>query len=237
MTVTAASGLNSHARIAAAASIYASPKPSLAGRKIGAASKGHFTGQMVIPDGVTGRVVVSESRLEILWKIYLLSLPEVETVVEQVPFEWFDDDGEAHTKYFDIVIVFKNGKRLACEVKPEIRLESGRVMRELRAIAAQLDGRFDDVRVLTDKGLDPIAVHNAETFFAMRVADEEADAAAEAVISRLAGSASLKGLSCQIGLGPQGTRAIIRLIARRRLRLCRHERISLASMVRRVEVI
>lgn len=88
MTFTAASGLPSRARITAAPVAHLPPQPSQAGRRIGAASKGRFTGQMVIPDGPSGRVVVSESKLEILWKIYLLSLPEVETIVEQVEFEW-----------------------------------------------------------------------------------------------------------------------------------------------------
>ncbi|MGN7871699.1 hypothetical protein [Paracoccus sp. 22332] len=243
MTDAAACGLINHAHIRDALPIrpaseqYAPPKRSLAGRKVAGASKGHFTGQMVIPDGAQGRIVMSESRLEILWTISLLSLPEVDTVVEQVPFEWYDEQGKARTKFFDIVAVLRNGKRLACEVKPEIRLQSGRVMKDLRQIAAQLDGRFDAVRLLTDRDLDQISVHNAETFFAMRAPDPEADAAATAVVARLAGSAVLADVSREVGLGARGTRALIRLIADRKLRLCRHERISLASCVRRVEMI
>ncbi|MCG6113400.1 MAG: hypothetical protein MEQ74_14765 [Paracoccus sp.] len=191
---------------------------------------------MVIPDGASGRVVVSESKLEILWKIYLLSLPEVETIVEQVEFEWHDGEKD-RKKFFDIVIVLKNGKRIACEVKPEIRLESGRVLAKLRMIADQVEGQYDDVRVLTDKDLDRVAVHNAETFFAMRAPDEEADAAAEAAAADISGAVTVRGLSEQVGLGARGTRAIVRLLARRRLRLCRHERISLGSLVRRVEIV
>lgn len=121
-------------------------------------------------------------------------------------------------------------------MKPEIRLQSGRVLAELRMIANQLEGRYDDVRILTDKDLDRVAVNNAETFFAMRAPDDEADGAAEAAVARLAGAVTIRGLSDQLGLGARGTRAIIRLLARRRLRLCRHERISLSSMVRRVEI-
>lgn len=243
MTYIAPGGLISRVHIPAAALIapaseqYAPPIPSSPARKVSGASKGHFTGQMVIPDGTRGRIVLSESRLEILWTIYLLSLPEVETVVEQVEFKWYDEQGEYHPKYFDIVAVLRNGKRLACEVKPVIRLQSGRVMRVLRQIAAQLDGRFDAVRLLTDQDLDRISVHNAETFFAMRTPDPEADAAATAVVARLAGSAVLAEVSREVGLGARGTRALIRLIADRKLRLCQHERISLASFVRRVEMI
>ncbi|WP_277019707.1 hypothetical protein [Paracoccus hibiscisoli] len=236
MTFTAASGLPGRARITAAPVAHFSPKPSRAGRWIGAASKGRFTGQMVIPDGASGRIVVSESKLEILWKIYLLSLPEVETIVEQVEFEWHDGE-KSRKKFFDIVIVLKNGKRVACEVKPEIRLQSGRVLAELRMIADQVGGQYDDVRVLTDRDLDRVAVHNAETFFAMRAPDEDADAAAEAVAAAITGAVTVRGLSERIGLGARGTRAIIRLLARRRLRLCRHERISLGSLVRRVEIV
>lgn len=243
MTDAAASGLMTRACIRDAlptrpvSEQYTSPKRSLAGRKVADASKGHFTGQMVIPDGARGRIVMSESRLEILWTIYLLSLPEVDTVVEQVPLDWYDEQGKIRTKFFDIVAVLRNGKRLACEVKPAIRLESGRVIRDLRRIAGQLDGRFDAVRLLTDRELDRISAQNAETFFAMRAPDQEADAAAAAVVSRLVGSAVLADVSREVGLGARGTRALIRLVADRKLRLCRHERISLASFVRRVEVI
>lgn len=118
-----------------------------------------------------------------------------------------------------------------------IRLESGRVMRELRRIAAQQDDRFEDVRLLTDRNLDRISAQNAETFFAIRAPDHEADTAAAAVVSRLVGCAVLADVSCEVGLEGRGMRALIRLIAGRKLRLCRHERIWLTSFVRRVEVI
>lgn len=214
------------------------PAPSLAARKVSGASKAHFTGRMVIPDteAPAGRILLSESKLEISWTIYLLSLPEVETVIEQVPVIWIDDDGARRTKYFDLVIVFRNGRRVACEVKPEVRLASGRVRRELRKIAAQIHGEFNDVRLLTDKQLCPEAVFNAELFFGMREADPEADAAACKVVNALAGAATLSDLRVAIGLGGRGLRALVRLIAAGRLRLCGEGRIHPSRLVRRAEV-
>lgn len=213
-----------------------SPKPSLAKRQVSGASTAHFTGQMVIPDGLAGRVLLSESRLEILWAIYLLSLPEVDTIVEQVPFDWVDEVGVEHTKFFDLVLILKNGRQIACEVKPVVRLQSGRVLRELRLIAHQAQERFHDVRLLTDKDLDRDAMFNAEMIFGMRHPDAEADAAATGTVESLRGAATMADLVEAIGLGARGMRALVRLIGAREIRLCDPGRIGPLSLVRRTEV-
>lgn len=215
---------------------FRSPKPSLAKRQVSGASKAHFTGQMVIPDGAAGRVLLSESRLEILWAIYLLSIPDVDTIVEQVPFGWVDEVGKERTKFFDLVVVLKNGRQIACEVKPFVRLHSGRVLHELRLIAAQARDRFHDVRLLTDEDLDRDAVFNAEMIFGMRHPDAEADAAAIAAVASLRGAATMCDLVQAIGLGARGMRALVRLIGQREIRLCDPGRIGPRSLVRRTEV-
>ena len=212
---------------------YAPPAPSLAARSVALASKAHFAGQLVIPDGDDGRVVLAESHLEFCWIIYLLAQPTVKTVVEQVRFAWTDHTGKAQLKYFDIVAILKDGRKLACEVKPTVRLKSGRVLKELRQISGQIEGHFDEVRLLTEKGLDRITLFNAEILFGMADADPDADEAAIALIETLAGSAALGELTTVLGIGARGFRALVRLIGARRLALCHHERISHSALVRR----
>jgi hypothetical protein len=67
---------------------YAPPAPSRAARSVAIASTAHFSGQIVVPDGATGRIVLAESHLEFSWIMSLLANPQVETIVEQVPFAY-----------------------------------------------------------------------------------------------------------------------------------------------------
>ena len=211
---------------------YAPPAPSRADRKIRTVSKGHFTGHLIADDGDHGRVVVVESHLEMLWAVYLLSLPCVATIVEQVAFNWVDTVDKNHQKFFDFVVVLHSGERLACEVKPSVRLVSGQVEAELAQIAAQMTPDFaDGVRLLTEKGLDPISTYNAEMFMGMREDDPDVDVVALLVIRELRGAASMAELTEVIGYGARGFRALVRLIMHQILRIERHERIKPETMV------
>lgn len=211
---------------------YRPPAPSLATRQVALASKGHFTGHLIVDDGNLGRVVAVESHLEMLWAIYLLSLPGVKTIMEQAAFEWVDAYGEVRTKYFDFLVVLHDGRRLACEVKPTARLESGRVVAELRQISAQMTSDFaDEVRLLTEKGLDPISLYNAEMFLGMRDADPEVDDVALSEVRKLRGAATMADLTRLIARGARGFRALVRLIMNQILRVVGHERIAPATRV------
>ncbi|MFW2346500.1 MAG: hypothetical protein ACN4EU_14525 [Brevundimonas mediterranea] len=212
---------------------YAPPAPSCAARSVAVASTAHFSGQIVIPDGETGRIVLAESHLEFSWIMSLLANPHVETIVEQVPFEYLNPFDKAATKYFDFVVSMNDGRKLACEVKPTVRLKSGRVIAELRHIARQTEGHFDEVRLLTEKGLDRIALFNAEMFFGMSEVDRDADVLAAASVDALVGSATLGEMTRALEFGARGFRAIVRQISSRRLRLCRHERLSHTAVVRK----
>lgn len=211
---------------------YTPPAPSLAARKMSIASKGHFTGHLIVRDGEHERIVEVESHLEMLWAIYLLSLPCVDTIIEQAAFDWVDAHGKARIKYFDFLVVLRDGRRLACEVKPSKRLESGRVVAELRQISAQLVPEFaDEVRLLTEKGLDPISLYNAEMFMGMRDADPEVDNAALSEVRKLRGTATMADLTRLIARGARGFRALVRLIMNQILRVVGHERIAPATRV------
>lgn len=214
---------------------YTPPSRSLASRQVAQASKGHFTGHLIVDDGDQGRILEVESHLEMLWAVYLLSRPEVATIIEQAPFVWADDEGKVRTKYFDFLVIFRNGRRLACEVKPSVRLKSGRILRELRQIAAQIDPVAadaerppfaDEVRLLTEEGLDPISIYNAEMFMGMRDPDPVADEAALLAVRELCGSATMADLTQLIGQGARGFRALVRLIMKQVLRIDDHSRIT-----------
>lgn len=214
---------------------YTPPAPSLAARDVALSSTEHFSGQLVIDDGQHGRVVVVESHLEMLWAVYLMSLPSVATIVEQAVFPWVNAKGEVVPKYFDFLVTLHSKRRLACEVKPEIHLKSGRVVAELREITAQMmhptQDFADEVRLLTEKGLDRISTYNAEMFMGMRDADPEVDAAAWEAVRDLRGTASMADLTRLIGQGARGFRALVRLISKRVLCPVSHERISPTTLV------
>jgi len=214
---------------------YTPPSPSLASRQVAQASKGHFTGHVIVHDGDQKRILEVESHLEMLWVVYLLSLPAVDTIIEQAPFVWVDDEGQIRTKYFDFLVILRSGRRLACEVKPSVRLKSGRVLRELRQIAAQMCRQpqnekrplfADEVRLLTEEDLDPISIYNAEMFMGMRDPDPVVDEAALLAVRELRGSATMADLTQLVGQGARGFRALVRLIMKQVLCIDGHSRIT-----------
>ena len=124
------------------------------------------------------------------------------------------------------------GTRIAYTIKPEVRLSSGRFLEEMGEIAWWVrEKRFaDDVRLLTDADLDPVALHNAKVIAAVRAPDPEADVAAELTADALVGAASLRDLTERIGLEARGYRAALRLVRSGRLSPVRIERITPATL-------
>lgn len=207
------------------------PTDSLGDRYTPLASKGHFTGHLVVGDGA-GVVVETESYLELSWCLCLLARAETVSLVEQTAFEWHDRDGEWHTHYFDIFVTRTDGTAVAYTVKPEARVK-GDFLRDIAWIAAQAraSGFASDVRLLSDADLDQVELHNARLMHGMRVPDPEADSAAATVCKVMSGISTLADLSSCIGLGAHGFRALIRLIRSHHLRLVHHEKINRASEV------
>jgi hypothetical protein len=91
----------------------------------------------------------------------------------------------------------------------------------------------DEVRLLTEADIDPIALHNAKMMAAVRGADPEADRAAREVASTLTGARCLKDLTAATGLSECGYRALLRLIRTGVLAPERHERITPSTLVYR----
>lgn len=207
------------------------PADSLGNRYTPLASKGHFTGHLVVGDGA-GVVVETESYLELNWYLCLLAREETASLVEQVAFEWHDRDGEWHTHYFDIFVTQTDETAVAYTVKPEARVK-GDFWREIAWIAAQAraSGFASDVRLLSDKELDHVELHNARLMHGMRAPDPEPDSAAAAVFKAMSGISTLADLSDRIGLAAYGFRALVRLIRSHHLHLVHHEKITHASEV------
>lgn len=209
--------------------------PSRAERKIARFSKGHSTGRIVTgdPEGnLSGQLMLVESKLEFKWCLVLLARPETEDLREQAGFDWYDTNGETHTHYFDFLLTERNGRRIACAVRPADRTHGsfGAIMPRI-ANQARKSGFAHDVRLLTDDDLDPVALFNANLTHGMRQSQPKADIAAERIVSEMTGIAVIKDLVRRIGMGADGYRAVVRLIRSHRLRPLHHVRIDYETAV------
>lgn len=210
--------------------------PSRAERKIARFSKGHFTGRIVASGGddgySAGRLIMVESHLEFCWCLVLLARRATADLREQAAFEWYDINGEMHTHFFDFLLTERDGKRIACAVRPAARTR-GRFGATMPRIAhqARKRGFAHEVRLLTDDDLDPVALFNAKLMHGMRQSQPEADIAAERVVAGMGGIAVIEDLVRRIGMGADGYRAVVRLIRRHRLRLVDHVRIGYQTAV------
>lgn len=139
---------------------------------------------------------------------------------------------------FDLVLEMNDGRRIAVTIKPEIRLRSGRFLEEMQRVTwwVLLQGFADEVRLLTEADIDPVALHNAEIHAKLRSHfDPEADQVARMVVLALpmGGARSLQALTVQTGLADRGYRALLKLVRDQVLRPLRHERIKPETLMRR----
>lgn len=216
------------------------PEASTAGRAVASKSNNHFCGHAVFGDGsgrgaFTGsaaRVVQMESFTELRWGLCLSLRPDIADLREQVPFEWFDEDGVCHTHFFDFLVVRTDGARIACAVRAAART-GGRFAKNMPRIAAQVRDRgfAVDVRLLSDEDLDPVEVGNAWLLHGLRAPDPEADTVAAGVLAAMSGLVSLQELTDRTGLGVAGFRALLRLVRSHHLRLVRPEPITRNTVV------
>jgi hypothetical protein len=133
-----------------------------------------------------------------------------------------------------VVATTTEGRRIACTIKPERRLASGRFLSEMQTIAWWVKEKAfaDDMRLLTDADLNPVALHNARIVAAVADSDLEADAAARAATAAIRGAVALGELVAATRLDARGYRALLRLRRDGALDLLRHEPITPASLVR-----
>jgi hypothetical protein len=211
------------------------PDASWADRDVPLSVKGRSTGAIVVGTG-PGRVLQTDSHLELKVALVLAARRDVDTIEEQVAFPWRDRAGKDHTHFFDFRVTLVTGRRVAITVKAAAVVAKGRFLPTFRPIAQAVTPAFaDEVRLMTDRDLDPVDLANATLFHAYRVPDPEADAAAAQATEGLVGAARLHDLTEATGLGSRGYRALVRRVHHGQLVQLTRERISAASLVRRSE--
>lgn len=216
---------------------YRLPEPSRASRKIARASRGHFNGHVVAGDG-PGRIIRTESHLELVVLLVLLARPEIVDVVEQLPpISYIDMNGVRSEHVFDFLATCIDGARIAIAVKPWQHARRSDFVTRLKCIARDMPMGFADrIQLITDRHLDPTDVHNAWLLHGARHVDAEADEAAARAIESIVEAMRLEDLVDLVGLAGRGLRALLRLIRHGRLRLVSRERITPKSFVAKVEI-
>jgi hypothetical protein len=202
------------------------PEASAGDRATQVGSSHHFTGQIVIGDG-RGRVLGTESHLEMKATLILAARPETAALFEQIAFEWKDATGASRTHYIDLMVQQHDGQWVGYAVRPWARLSKA-YLADLARIKAQAiaSGFLWDFRIFTDRDVDPIDLFNARLLHSVRVAEPDADAAARSVAAAITGVTTIGALVADIGIHGQGFRAIVRLIRSGHLQPVRHERID-----------
>ena len=206
------------------------PAKSRAERDVPRASTAHCTVNSVMGHG-DGIRFQSESLLEFRHKLVLNSLGAVVDMREQVRFRYGPLD--EYEVVFDLFLHLEDGTRLAGDVKPEVRLQSGRHLKKLQEVAWWVREKdfADEVRLFSDADLDPIELFNAQIFSAVRDPDPEADTAAIAIAASLKGGRSLHDLTLEIGMQARGYHALLRLLRDGTLYPFSHARIGPESIV------
>lgn len=206
------------------------PVESQAERAIAAASRGHCTAFAVLGDGV-GQRMQAESHLELCHLLLLNANRQIVHLWEQARFAYGGGDERLHV--FDVVATWASGERIAYTIKPEARLRSGRFLAEMQEIAWWVRERVfaDDIRLLTEQDVDPIALHNARIVAAVREPDPDSDTVARETAGALTGAVTLRELTEATGLEARGYRALLRLVRSGDLRPVRHERLTPRSLV------
>ncbi|MEM5543663.1 hypothetical protein WNY61_13035 [Sulfitobacter sp. AS92] len=210
------------------------PAFSIAERQPPVSSRGHANGQLAVGRHGERRGLHVESDLEFKWASVLDADPVVVCLREQVRVEW-GDGSKTRTHFFDFVATFISGKSIAMIVKPLRRATKPKFQSEVQLIArcAVQSGFVDEVRVLTEDGLDDTRVRNARFLRSVREVDVVADTNARAVAAQLLGCVSLADLTAKIGLGCRGFRALVRLIGEGVLSCNTHELICPSTLVQR----
>lgn len=216
------------------------PEPSRACRDVSQASRGHQTAARIIPTAraVAGQQVRSESGAEDGVICGFACQPDVVDIEEQLPpVHYVGLDGTPKRKIFDFRITYRDGFRLAVEVKPAAIAVRKRTLDELRCVAKAMPRGFADaVALVTENDIDQTMRHNGGVMLRyVRETDAEADRKACDLVDSLAGTVAIDDLVRSLGLGHRGFGALVRLIWRRRLLLTQRERITYRALVKPAE--
>ena len=211
------------------------PRPTRATRLPALRSKGSSRGAIV--GGNPSRIYVYESSLERKLLALLLTSTSVIDIWDQPPAVFFmKENGRRCRHIFDFLVTMSCGEKVAVAVKPEKRVARRGFDRTMKHVAQQLDRRFADrVVIVTEEYLDPALVHDAElALFYSREEDLEADQAIDVVTAGLVGKMTVNDVVTLTGFGGRAFRALVRLVAKGKVRRTSFGPLGMTSMIERV---
>jgi len=207
------------------------PELSRGDRATQVGSTQHFTGGIVLGDGPGIRTGV-ESHLEAQAALLLAARREVHHLVEQVRFDWFDENGEVHKHYIDLVATERDGTVVGYAVRPLERVKDAYLAQLARVKEQALaQGVLDDFRLFTDRDVCRVELFNAELFHSVRRPDCFGDPVAKEAVGQMAGVVTIGSLVEQTRLEGMGFRAVVRLIKSGHLEMVGYERIDYSTLV------
>ena len=211
------------------------PGPSLATRVPSRRSR--FSSRSSVVGGAEPRRIYCEGGIEEKAVYFFLAHKDIDDVREQPPaVTYIDETGKRRRHTFDFLLLLKDGRRIAVEIKPSRFEKKWRPI--IALIARQMPRSFADAAILlTEKDLHPDIVHNAMLIHAVRRDPPGAhDERMRGIVAGLNGSARVGDLVAHSGLEGRGFRAIVRLIADGELHMCGRGRISYATLVSRSDL-
>lgn len=176
--------------------------------------RSRFSARSSIVGGAEPRRIYCEGGLEEKAAYVFTTHRDVADCREQPPaVKYTDESGKIRKHTFDFLLLLKDGRRIAVEIKPEKFAPKWRPI--IRRVGAQMSCEFADAAVLlTEKDLHPDLVHNAMLVHAVRrdppgVHDDRM----RDLVDDINGSVRIGDLVAHSGLEGKGFRAIVRLIA------------------------
>jgi hypothetical protein len=200
------------------------PRKGRGSRSIGFRSKG--SARAVLP--VNGFTEGAESGLELDSGLWMLAQFDITDIISQSPqVNYTGTDGKLHRFTFDFTSIHTDGSRTAHSVKPANKVASSGIEEIHRLLQRQMSPKLANrINLVTEEKLAPQDRFNAEVIYtARRRPVPEHDAVIEGLIADLHGTTTVEALCRSSGLHGFAYRAVVRLIAGRKLRLVEHARI------------
>jgi len=212
------------------------PRKGRGARAIGFRSKG--SARAVLP--VNGFTEGAESGLELDSGLWMLAQDDITDVISQSPqVDYIGSDGKWHKFTFDFTSVHTDGSRTAHSVRPVAKVASSGIEEIHRLLQRQMSPKLANrINLVTEEKLAPEDRFNAEVIYTARRRPVPAhDAVIEGLIADLHGTTTVGALCRSSGLHGAAYRAVVRLIAGRKLRLVEHARILSKTAVCRPQAL
>ena len=213
------------------------PIPYQGNRRINPRSRGacRIFATWLDPVAHIPRIYGFDSQVEYHHGALTLIDPDVLQVQEQFgPIPFVGDDGRPANHFIDLMITRRDGRRVAVAVKPTIRLESGRFLRELNALAKSMpSGIADELVLVTENCFSRADAFNAVMYLRFALCpDPVVERRLKDVLSAVSGDISICDLAERCRAGGRAFRPIVRGIFEGQLKKLSQGRIDLFTKVR-----